>query len=171
MEAVHDYKNKSILYRIKQRWTNALKGKRRRIKVDMWVKEYASPRMIVEGVKSVGYFRQDKWTDEPAEQLNRDGYLKCTGLYDSILFWGVPVYLRVHGLHQFDIHATDDAGRFLYSQDTAATLNDAMTSSATKDFIKGMAKTQMSAMDTQKIIMIAMLGAGAIFGLWILGVF
>lgn len=168
----HDYKDKRILYRIRQRWTNRIRGDRKRIKVDMWVQEYASPRMVAEGIKSWGYYRRDMWTEEPPEQLNRDGYLRAYGLYDSILFWGVPVYLKVHGLKQFDIHATDpQTGRFLYSQDTAATLNDAMTSNATKDFIKGMAKTQLSAMDTQKVIMIALIGAGAIFGMWILGVF
>ena len=168
----HDYKNKAILYRIKQRFNNRMRGSCKRIKVDMWVQEYASPRMVVEGIKSWGYFRRDFWTEEPPEQLNKDGYLKCTGLYDSILFWGVPVYLRVHNLQQFDVHAKDpDTGRFLYSQDTAATLHDSMTSSATKDFIRGMAKTTMSSMDAQKMIMIAILGAGAFFGMWMLGVF
>lgn len=170
----HDYHRQKMpfLYNLKMRIKHNILGKYGRIKVDMYVKVYETYAMRLEGRKAVGYWRRDCWTDEDPAELNAAGYLKCTGLYDSILFWGVPVYLRVHGLQQFDIHAKDPhTGQFLYSQDTAATLNDAMTSSATKEFIKGMARTQLSSMDTQKIIMIALIGAGAIFGMWILGVF
>ena len=46
-----------------------------------------------------------------------------------------------------------------------------MQSTATQDFIKGMGKVAMSSMDLQKLAMIGIIAVGAIFGLFMLGVF
>lgn len=171
----HDYHWRPLLGRVayatKMRFLAFLKGQKR-IKVDMYVKEYQTYTMRLEGRKATGYYRKDYWTDESPEVLNTAGYLECTGLYDSIFYWGVPVYLRIHGLEQFDIHVRNpETGKFIFSQDSSATLNDAMTSTATRDFIKGMAKTTLSQMGMQKLIFMILIGAGAIFGMWALGVF
>ena len=117
--------------------------------------------------------RLDEWTSESKEGLNKEGFRRVTGLYDSMIWAGVPVYLQIHGARcaQDRVRSeTDNHGQLIYSQDTAATLHDFMQSKATQNFLRGMAKTQMSAMDTQKIIMIAILGAGVLFGLYIMGI-
>lgn len=175
MQYPHDYHWRPTLSRIvytaKMRM-RAMLHKTPRLKVDIYVKEYQTYAMRLEDRKATGYYRRDYWTDESPAELNTAGYLECTGLYDSILFMGVPVYLRLHGLEQFDIHVRNpDTGKFIFSQDSSATLNDAMTSTATKDFIKGMAKTSLSQMDTQKLIFLALIAVGAVFGMWALGVF
>lgn len=80
--------------------------------------------------------------------------------------------MRIHNAHKFDVrHATDADGILIYSQDTSATLHDAMQSNATQDFIKGMGKTSIASMDLQKILMIGILAVGAFFGMYMLGVF
>ena len=166
----NDYWNKSIIYKLCQRvkfWT----VNSNRLVVDIHAKKVfprVEDRLTDSGVYR--YTRRDTWTEKSPEELNRDGYYRVDGLYDSIIFWGVPVYIKLHGLRKFDIKTVNDKGELIYSQDTSATLHDVMQSSATQDFIKGMGKTTMAAMDTQKIIMIAILGAGVIFGLYMLGI-
>ena len=166
----NQYWNRSIFYKLSQRvkfWTIDSE----RLTVDIFAMSYY-PRVEdrLTDSKVYRYERRDTWTKRSPEELNRDGYYRVDGLYDSIIFWGVPVYIKLHGLRKFDIKTVNDKGELIYSQDTSATLHDVMQSSATQDFIKGMGKTTMAAMDTQKIIMIAILGAGVIFGLYMLGI-
>lgn len=157
-------------YHLKQRimWRTR---KGMRIKCDMRVGEFETWRMHIQGRKTVGYARQDFYTDETPEELHELGYLKCDGLYDSIVFWGIPVYLRVTGVEQFDIAVRDEQGRLLYSQDSACTLHDVMTSTATRDFIKGMARASFATMDLQKMAMLGIVAVGALVGMWVLGIF
>lgn len=142
----------------------------RMIKVDVSLQKYQTFQDCVKGTWSEGYSRYDRWTSDSAEELQKQGYLKVDGLYDSIVYWGVPVYMRINNASMFDIHVKDAEGNFIYSQDTAATLHDSMTSNATMAFLKGMNRIAWQAMDMQKIIMIAIVGAGAIFGLYMLGI-
>lgn len=116
--------------------------------------------------------RTDRWTMNKASELRTRGFTKVVNFpgYDSLAWWGVPIYIRLINFHQFDVHAKDEYGRYLYPQDTSGTLHDEMISNATHDFMKGLFKTTLPTLDLQKIGMIAILGVGAFFGLMMMGV-
>lgn len=139
------------------------------IKSDLKFTYYQTLQDRIAGTYSEGYERWDRWSNDKNEDLQKAGYLRVDGLYDSIVFWGVPVYLKITGAQQFDISVKNEKGEFIYSQDTAATLHDSMTSNATKDFLRGMNKISMQTMDMQKLLMIVLVGVGLIFGLWMMG--
>lgn len=141
------------------------------LKVDVSFQKYQTMQDSVAGTWSEGYSRYDRWTSDATEDLQRQGYLKVDGLYDSIVYSGVPVFMRINNAKIFDVHVKDANGNFLYSQDTAATLHDSMTSNATQNFLKGMNRVAWQTMDLQKIVMIAIIGVGAIFGMYMLGFF
>lgn len=132
--------------------------KRRRYIIDICLKPSELPGRAK-------YTRTEKWTDKSAADLHAEGYRKAIGFKDSLTWWGIPVFVKITNGHEIDTASVP------ISQDTAFTLNDSMVSSATSDFIKGMARGAMQSMDVQKMIMIAIVGIGAIFGLKMLGVF
>ena len=109
--------------------------------------------------------RKETFTTQSSEELHAFGYRKCKGLYDNILWMGIPVYVRIVGGHIFDTSSNE------YSKDTAVTLHDAMTSDATTSFIKSMVKGQIGTMDVQKLLFIGGIAAAAIIGMKVLGVF
>jgi hypothetical protein len=169
-EVVQDYADKRLLSTAVAR----LKNHGKILKVTIRMQEhttylgYGFPPRIA---RFPAYVRTDKWTDESPADLRSNGYKRVVGLYDSIVWWGVPVYLRIDGGKVFDVkHAVDGAGHLMYSQDTAGTLHDSMQSTATQEFIKGMGKVAMSSMDLQKLAMIGIIGVGAVFGLMMMGV-
>lgn len=171
---IQEYWNDGFIYNLKSRIKHrTLKGER--IIIDMELKEVVHAWWnghAMERTTDQVIDRSDRWTDINPENLQRAGYKRVYGLYDSIVWWKVPVYMRIHNAHKFDVrHATDADGILIYSQDTSATLHDAMQSNATQDFIKGMGKTSIASMDLQKILMIGILAVGAFFGMYMLGVF
>lgn len=118
------------------------------------------------------YHRRERWTQLSRREIIAKGYLPCVGLHDNLLWAGIKCYIKINNGEVFDVTAKDRNGNFIYSQDTPATLNDAMTSDADERFIKGMGRAKaMLQMDLQTIVMIAIVGAGAIAGLYFLGVF
>lgn len=165
------YTDKTIWFNLCQRFKFRTFGGERLV-VDLFAKNtYPAVEDRLSDRPVTRYTRRDAWTQRTAEELHADGYHRADGFYDSLIYWRVPVYIKLHGLRKFDVKtAVDEKGVPLFSQDTSATLHDVMQSSATQDFIKGMGKTSLSTMDTQKIIMIAIIGAGALFGMWMLGV-
>lgn len=170
-EPEHEYwRENTFTYDIKMRWSQRFRLSRR-LAVRFDLGNFQSSASAAVNRNEARYKRTEIWTDRKPEELQRDGYKRVTGLHDSILWWGVPIYMRIDGGEKFDITQTDANGNLLYSQDTAATLHDVMQSHATEAFIKGMGKTQLSTMDTQKIIMIAIIAAGAFFGMYMLGIF
>lgn len=167
-----EYWNKGILYNLATRIYHRSKGER--IVIDMEIHDHYNSHWTPKGFDIRRYpalDRTDRWSNISPEELQRSGYKKVTGLYDSIIWWGVPVYIQIYGGKKFDIRERNDQGELLYSQDSAATLHDFMQSKATMNFIKGMSKTSLPSMDLQKLGMIAILGAGAVFGMYMLGVF
>lgn len=109
------------------------------------------------------------WTDASREELIAQGYQKCVGLHDNIFWMGIKIYIKIENGEIFDIRQKDKYGQFIFSQDTPATLNDAMTSTADADFIKGMGRAHtLLKMDLQTIIMIAIVAAGAMVGIYFL---
>lgn len=147
-----------------------------KIMIDMEASDNLNIRDGVHEGKTDGvtmlFDRTDKWTEWSSTELQRSGYQKAERIppYDSILLWGVPVYVRLHGLRQYDVHHTPIDGDI--RKDTATTLNDVMQTSAVNTFIKGLAHANsMSHMDIQKLVMAGIVAVGAIFGLHLLGVF
>lgn len=119
-----------------------------------------------------GYIRDECWTDRPGSELQAQGYMIAVGLHDSIIWSGIPVYIRVAGGTMADLsQILDKDGRRIYSRDSASTLNDAMQSNATEEFRRGLGKASATlTMDIQKIAMIGILAVGAAFGLMMMGV-
>ena len=117
------------------------------------------------------FYRHERWSDESIPEIIGRGYKRCVGLHDNLLWIGIPQYVKINNGKEFDIHVTDRNGEFIYSQDTPATLNDAMTSDSDKDFIRGMGRAHtLRGMDLQTMAMIAIVGVGAIVGLYWFGV-
>lgn len=117
------------------------------------------------------YYRMETWTTKKTDEIICMGYKKCVGLHDNLLWLDIDQYIRINNGCEFDIHQKDKYGNFIYSQDTPATLNDAMTSDSDATFIKGMGRAHtLRGMDLQTLIMIAIVGAGAIAGMYFLGV-
>ena len=162
-----DYTDTRVLSRLWQRLTHT----GQRIVVDIEAVEV--PRSVddaLHGRVSPVYRRTDRWGRWPAAQLYAQGYLKTRGLYDSILWWGVPVFVRIKGVEEFDVHVRDEYGEWVYSQEGPARLNDILSADLIGKALKAFARVQVSKMDIQKIAMIAILGAGAILGMMALGV-
>lgn len=159
-----------FFYDLKMRIKYRTFGKRR-LMCDIRLMKYQTVDELVNNSYEARYTRAEHWTTMDPIELQRAGYKKVEGLHDSIAWWGVPVYLRISGGAKFNIHQRNKNGELLYSQDTAATLHDVMQSNATKKFLKGMGKTKLPEMDLQKIMFICILGAGAFFGLYMLGFF
>lgn len=122
------------------------------------------------GIRTPVYHRTDRWTRWSREELARQGYRRVIGLYDSIVWWGVPVYARLSGFEQFDIHVRDGRGGWMYSQEGPVRLNDILTADLMGRAQKSFSSIQMSRMDIQKIGMILILGVGLVLGLTAMGV-
>lgn len=165
-EPVRDYTTRTIFGDLKERIKHrTLEGEK--IYIDLTARTD-----WIDGNPVFHYYRLDRWTDRSASDLYHYGYEKVINMpgYDSLIWWNVPVYIKLIGFQQFDIHAKDENGNFLYSQDTSGTLHDEMISNATRDFMKGLFKTSLPTMDLQKIGLMALLAVGAIFGLMMLGI-
>lgn len=158
-----EYWKGSFFENLKERWVH--RGET--IRVDL------RQMYITVGDEEGAYYdRGDYWTEMSSDALHSAGYLPVVRMpgYDSLPWWGQKVYMRLENAEQFDIRQKDEYGQFIYSQDTPSTLHDEMVSNATRDFIKAMFKTTLPSIDIQKIIMIAILGVGAFFGLMMMGI-
>lgn len=167
MDPEHDYAEATfwgdVSERIKRRTFSGEK-----IYIELWGYTNVTPDGRIEQKCR----RMDRWTEEKKSMLRLKGFTKVNNFagYDSIAWWGVPIYVKFNNFHQFDIHVKDAQGNFIYSQDTAGTLHDEMVSNATWDFIKGLFRAALPSIDLQKMAMIAILGVGAFFGLMMMGV-
>lgn len=157
------YQKRPGFFRILRERLHYREGEKMRIVCDFWLYEHDG---------KPNYRRSDCWTAREPEELHKAGYLPSirTPGYDNIAWWRVPIFARIHDGFVFDIHRRDADGNLLYSQDTPNTLEDELRSNAVRDFIKGLFKTSLPTMDLQKILMIGILGVGAVFGLMMLGV-
>ena len=113
------------------------------------------------------YRQTEYWTNTPAEELHAKGYREAVGLHDSIFWWNVAIFVRIHNAVEFPIKEI-----YPEKKDTAYTLNDAMLSNTDREFKRSMARAQLTATaDWQKLGLIAILGVGVIiatkwFGIW-----
>lgn len=113
------------------------------------------------------YRQTEYWTSTPAEELHAKGYRDAVGLHDSIIWWGVRIFVKIHNGVEYPIKKF-----YPDKKDTAYTLNDAMLSNTDREFKRSMARAQLTATaDWQKLGLIAILGVGVIiatkwFGIW-----
>ena len=115
--------------------------------------------------------RSEKWTTRKTSEINQMGYLPAQRLHDTLPWVFIPVYIRFDNPQRFTVPDTkDEKGHFLFPQDTPSTLYDKWHSNATKDFIKNMSKLGVRQIDTQTMIMMAIIGVGAFFGMWMMGI-
>ena len=133
----------------------------------------ATPDVSKPNVKQVKSLeRRECWTDLPTSQICQMGYLPAKRLHDTIPWVAIPVYLRFDNPQKFEVPETkDEEGHYVYSQDSPSTLYDKWQSNATKEFIKSLSKLGMRQIDTQTMIMMAIIGVGAVVGMWLLGIF
>lgn len=157
MEIEHDYTEEVwYIQPFKNFWYSWIKG--RKLLIDL----IAKPSVL--GGKPY-YRRVEKWTDEKISQIHQKGYREAVGLHDSITWWGVKMYARLHNFEEFDAEKA-----YPELKETAETLNDAMLSDSDERFKKGLLKTAMTAAaDWQKIGLILALGVGVVIGSKVLG--
>lgn len=132
-----------------------------------------SPDITKPNVKPVKTLvREEYWTDLTMSEIHQRGYLPVKRLHDSIPWVLIPVSLRFDNPQRFEVPDTkDEKGHFIFPQDTPSTHYDKWHSNATKEFIKSMSKLGMRQIDTQTMIMMLIIGGGALFGMWMLGIF
>ena len=118
--------------------------------------------------------REEFWTNRKTRDILNAGYLPVIGMsrVSGIAWAGVPVYMSVTGAVKFNVPRDKDAdGRFIFPQHTPALIENKIRSQATANFIKKFKKAGGPEMDTQGMIMIALLAVGAVVGCWWLGIF
>lgn len=157
MEIEHDYTEEVwYIQPFKNFWNSWIKG--RKLLIDITCKPWQLGGKMY-------YRRVETWTDAKKSTIHERGYRECTGLHDSILWWGVKMYARIHNFEEFDME-----NAYPERKETAETLNDAMLSDSDDKFKKGLLKTAMTAAaDWQKLGLIAVLGIGVVIASKILG--
>ena len=139
------------------------------------IKKYSLVSHVIAKPKILGgeekHRREEFFTNMDRAKIIADGHKPCVGLHDHIAWAFIPQYMKLSNFEKFNVHVRDKNGSFIFSQDTSGTLHDAMVSENDHKFIKGFGKVEMSKMDLQTMIMILVVGAGAVFGLHFMGVF
>lgn len=112
------------------------------------------------------YYQEENWTDMDPDEIHAIGYREAVGLHDSITWWGVGIYVRLHNDAEFPI-----AQIYPDKKDTAYTINDAMLSNTERDFKRGLMRAQLTqTADWQKIFLMLIIGAGALLGTKMMGI-
>ena len=117
-------------------------------------------------LKKEEYHRTENWVDEPSEKIHENGYRQIVGLHDSLIWWGVPVYARLHNLRTIEIIDPNA------SQDTPSFLYDRMKSNLSTKWARGLARiSAIAGMDIQKLLLMGGIAVAAIIGMKYMGVF
>ena len=118
--------------------------------------------------------REDFWTNRPRRKILDAGYLPVTGMpgVSGLAWMGVPVYMSMTGAVKFTVPKDKDpkTGQYIFPQHTPALIENKIRSQATKIFLSKFKKAAGPSMDTQSIIMLAMLAVGVVVGLWWIGI-
>ncbi len=116
---------------------------------------------------------QQCWTNASSVQIREMGYKKVERLHDNLTWLGVPCYIRFENAKKFDTPMEKDpaTGIYLHPVLTPSLSYDKMKSNATQDFLKDLKKGAPRDIDVHTMVMIAVVGIGAILGLWLMGVF
>lgn len=112
--------------------------------------------------------RSEYWTNASTADINMRGYKPVERLHDTLLWWRVPQFLMLTDAYKFDV--PDDPE--LYPQHTPATMDNKFKSQNYWEFVKKLfAKPAMRDMDAHSIFMVMIIIAGAVAGLWMMGIF
>lgn len=112
--------------------------------------------------------RAEYWTNATTAEINTRGYKPVERLHDTLLWWRVPQYLMLCDAYKFNV--PDDITQ--YPQHTPATMDNKFKSQNYWGFLKKLfAKVGPRDMDTHAIFMVVILLVGAVFGMWMFGVF
>lgn len=109
------------------------------------------------------YVKTERWSSEKASELYRQGYRKAKGFKSELIHLRCPVFVKFIGFYKFDVKAMDKP-----HLDTASSQYDFFSSTATKDFERGLAKKKMSELDQKSIIMIIIVIAGVALGMFMM---
>lgn len=116
-------------------------------------------------------FREEYWVNAPTPEIMQRGYKPIERLHDGLLWIGVPVYAAVADCHKFIVPTDkDDDGQYIYPQHTPAILDNMAKSNANQRFRKLLTKTAPTALDTHALMMLVIIIAGAVGGMWLLGI-
>lgn len=127
-----------------------------KLKTDILIK----PKWATSEGSENAYTIKETWVKDNVRDLAGTGYVRCYGLHDNILWWGVRNYIKIHGGE-----VADNRGNL----QTATTLNNSMKSNAVKSFRRAMARGALPTMDLQKIGLLLLIGGGAILGMYLMG--
>jgi len=131
---------------------------------------------IPAGFAGMKHVLRESWTDQTRDDIIGQGYIAARGfhqktLWEQLKWLGIPRFVKLTGLTEFDISGKDADGDFIYPQDSSITLRDYLDSSAETDFLKTMNKTKMPELDLKSLAMMGILAMGVLLGVKMLGVF
>lgn len=150
----HDH-NGGILYQIMRRAFH-LPILGWKLKTDILLK----PKWATAEGSENAYTIKETWVKESVRDLAGKGYVRCYGLHDNLVWWGVRNYIRIHG---------GEVAHHRGNLQTATTLNNSMKSNADRKFRRSMAHGALPAMDLQKIGLLLLVGGGAVLGMYFMG--
>lgn len=107
---------------------------------------------------------RERYVTATDAEVYEAGYRQAIDLKTGWRYMFQKVYAQLHGFQVYDI-ANDPLAP---NRETSATLYDYSISTASRDFKNGFNKVQLSAMDTKKLISMAVIAVGALVGFYIL---
>lgn len=107
---------------------------------------------------------RSKYVTATDAEVYAAGYKQAIDLKTGWRYMFQKIYVQFHGLTAYDIENDPRAP----NRETSATLYDYSISTASRDFMRGFNKVQLSAMDTKKLTSMAVIAVGAIVGFYIL---
>ena len=123
-----------------------------------------------------GYYTKSMdYSRLPAPDIRIQGYIKGKRMLDKMKYYGLPVYVRFHGLTKsapYMVPMTGPDGKTLLQRckETSSTLHDYFASNAQQNFVKGMTTKAnlLGKMDQKQLMMLAIVGIGAAVGLYMM---
>lgn len=106
------------------------------------------------------YYRFERWTSEPTEEIIRKGYLKGINFHDETKYFGAKIFVKFSGFQQFDINQLQKPIKV-----TSSNLYSFYCSETQKRFMDGMTRIAFSPIDTKMLIMIGAVAIGGILGM------
>lgn len=110
--------------------------------------------------------REEFWTNASNAEIMQRGYRPAERLHDTLAWLKIPTFMIYTGAYRFEVPPDKD----LYPQHTPALMDDKFESQSFWGFVRGMA-TRVAAreLDVHGIVMVLVIVAGAVGGLWMMG--
>lgn len=115
--------------------------------------------------------RMEYWTNAPTSEIKARGYKTAYRLHDGLIWVRVPRYLMIAGAQKFIVpQDKDENGQYIYPQVTPAIMYDKFTSRASEKFKKSLSKLATRQLDAHALLMLVIMIAGAVCGMFMLGI-